>query len=158
MARRRANMSPRGAGLFMLIFGIIWFFCGILTAKQYNANEAKKKICTQSTSAIVTQIDSKRETYRSNGKTKHRTVYYASFEYEVNGQKYSGREHTQSSTSKGDTISIFYNPDDPAEYISSATMNGQGALKTISIVIKAIGGVIAVVGLFKLVTGKQFGS
>lgn len=158
MARRRNQLGPRGTGVFLLIFGIIWAFSGFMMTKQYNKNEERKKLCTQSASAVVTQVDKKTESYRSNGKRKHRTVYYASFQYEVNGQTYSGREKCSSSVSQGQTIGLSYNPDNPSQYILNSTVNSQGTLKTTAVVFKILGIVLAVIGLFMFVTGNHLGN
>lgn len=133
MSRIFANIAVFWAYLSTILLGIVFLGFSIFIGVSGNNTEYIQITGT------VAEIE---EYYDFDGELQH-TVFV---DYEVDGQKY---EHTQygsysSSMKVGDTVNIFYNPEEP-EHIQAE------GFKTIPYVIGGAGVVAILVGGFLLV-------
>ena len=68
------------------------------------------------TDAVITKIESQLNTHSSNSNNRRKHTVYV--EYTVDGQTYSGPSDVWDSTMReGQTITIRYNPDNPAQML-----------------------------------------
>ena len=102
------NASKIFTGLFCLIISLAFLGAGIWIQFYRNTGYVE-------TTATITHIE---KTSNGSGTGKHRTrsTYVAYVEYEVDGVTYSGPSDIwESGMVKGQQITIYYNPDNPAE-------------------------------------------
>lgn len=124
-------------GLVMLIVGIVLIVNGI---KDYAEQSRQKGWIT--TAATVTDASSQVVRYPTKGRS--RTYYTIVYEYEANGEIYTGSiGHLLSPRLVGDTITVKYDPEMPEENTTILSPNTRD-LVTLLI----LGTAIAVVGFF----------
>lgn len=127
--KKAANVS--------LILGIVFFIVGFVflgagTLMLVHENEFKKTAVE--TSATITDIQSYSDT---NGDIQY-DVYIA---FDVDGKRYSGRLNAYSSSMDvGEAVSIYYDPDNPNEFMYGSATVG-------FIIFIALGGLFSLVGL-----------
>lgn len=127
----------RFMGLVMLIVGIVLIVNGI---KDYAEQSRQKGWIT--TAATVTDASSQVVRYPTKGRS--RTYYTIVYEYEANGEIYTGSiGHLLSPRLVGDTITVKYDPEMPEENTTILSPNTRD-LVTLLI----LGTAIAVVGFF----------
>jgi len=102
------NAGKIFAGIFCLIISLAFLGIGIWVQFYRNSGYVE-------TSATITSIQKVAE---GSGTGKHRThdAYVAYVEYEVDGVTYSGPSDVwESGMVTGQHVTIYYNPDNPAE-------------------------------------------
>ena len=110
MARVRKK-SPAG----MIIGGICFMLVAAIVFTMGQREKAMQKRCTEETSATITSVD--RQT-RSRKSGKHRHYYYvykSGYIFDVGSTSYSGSTTLKSSPTIGESIAVYYNPNDPDE-------------------------------------------
>ncbi|EGC02348.1 DUF3592 domain-containing protein [Ruminococcus albus] len=110
MARVRKN-SPVG----MIVGGICFMLVAAIVFTMGQREKAMQKRCTEETSATITSVD--RQT-RSKKSGKHRHYYYvykSGYIFDVGSTSYSGSTTLKSSPTIGESIAVYYNPNDPDE-------------------------------------------
>ena len=127
-----------------LVLGIIAVIVGLVCIFVIAPDRDKlKNRCTEKTSGVVTSVS---ETGDNDGGSS----YYITVEYEASGKKYSDNLSTGTRVEYDETVTLWYNPDDPTEcYIDGVTSS--------PFMFKLCGGVFIVVGaMFTLVDGIKF--
>ena len=108
-------------GSFPLIFGIIFFAIGLILAivgVAVHINDVNFKESALTTTGTIVDISSYTD---SDGDTDYNVV----IEFRVNGKKYSGRlNYYYSSMYEGDSLTIYYDPDNPSDFIGEDSVTG----------------------------------
>lgn len=127
----------RFMGYVMMIVGIYLIVNGI---KDYAEQSRQKDWLT--TQATVTDVSSQVVRYPTKGRS--RTYYTIVYEYEANGEIYTGSiGHLLSPRLVGDTITVKYNPEVPEENTAILSPNTHNL-----VVLLILGTAIAAVGFF----------
>ena len=128
-----------------LVLGILAVIVGLVCIFVIAPDRDKlKNRCTEKTSGVVTSVSETRDNEGGG------SDYYITVEYEVGGKKYSDNLSTGTRVEYDETVTLWYNPDDPTEcYIDGVTSS--------PFMFRLCGGVFIVVGaLFTLVDGIKF--
>lgn len=143
MAKRRsvANASL-GAGIIFIIAGLIFFFVCVGLVIDTN----KFAETAQETTAVITDVQKTR--VRRNG--KYRTDYDIYVQYEVDGVTYNEELNGGSSVMReGQTLIVYYNPENPRDVRSSKSAGMQSFAMIFSLVFVAVGAAVGVVPAVK---------
>lgn len=135
-------------GVILLVIGIFITIVQVNDTKNYYALADEGK----STNAVVTDVDKRtsRSTRRSSSgrrRSTKRTYYYVTATYTVDNQNYNFSFRSYVSYNKGENISIFYEEDDPSNYVKLGDTGVASLVFDIAVVI--VGGVVGAVGLKK---------
>lgn len=124
-------------GFVMLIVGIVLIVNGI---KDYAGQSRQNDWLT--TQATVTDVSSEVVRYPTKGRSC--TYYTIVYEYEANGEIYTGKaERLSSPRLVGDTITVKYDPEMPEENTATLSPNTRDL-----VVLLILGTAIAVAGFF----------
>lgn len=120
MAKQKKNIKASTAvmGVMIAVFGVIFLIIGLFVAKD----EKEFRENALQTTGTITEItvDYIRKT---DGKTKKEYDVY--IEYTVDGIVYNDRlSYYDSSMHKGQSITLYYNPEDPSDVIGEKTGTG----------------------------------
>lgn len=110
------------AGLLLIIFGVVIFFITL-----NNQNYIKIE-------ATVISVEQTEETDIVDGEIQITTVFNVTLKYTVDEKEYTQTLNNVSKCKEGDTMGIYYNPDDPSQITQS---------KSIILPLAIIGGGIA---------------
>ncbi|MBR1739629.1 MAG: DUF3592 domain-containing protein [Ruminococcus sp.] len=117
----------------MIIFGIIFFAGGMVAVFYFGTRQsALEKRCTEMTKGIVIDI-------YSTGSGDD-IVYHTTVEYEMDGQTVTKKLDNSLSASKGETVQVWYDPDDHSVIYIKGLNNS-------SFSIRLVGSLIALSGL-----------
>lgn len=127
------NTGPIGSlfgSIIMVILGIVFIFVSSFMAKQ---NASLKERCTAQVQATVTGFDRSESSEKSSSSSSAVTPV---FEYDYNGQTYSSKAGTYSSSFKdtfniGSSYTIYVDPDDPMELYSEDISKSDGTFLNI---------------------------
>ena len=127
------NTGPIGSlfgSVIMVILGIVFIFLSSFMAKQ---NASLKERCTAQVQATVTGFDRSDSSQKSNDSSSSVTPV---FEYDYNGQTYSSKASTYSSSFKdtfkvGSSYTIYVDPNDPMELYSEDISKSDGTVFSI---------------------------
>lgn len=107
--------------LFSLIFGgvgVVMLIVVISLASSWNS--FKDTACEAS--AVISDINVHKGTYKKHGKTRHRTDYTVYIDYTVDGQEYHDTlGYYVSGMAVGDEVTVLYDPEDPSRLMSDPT-------------------------------------
>lgn len=143
MRIRIGGKSPLGGILFAII-GIFIIFSGNSIKKEQEEFIKNAKTAT----AQVTDVRSEqvRKSYRSNGKTKYKTVteHYAYLTFEADGIKYTNARVKADNLVRNQSVEIYYNSKNPANVmLELPNPENSGLVMTLfGLVFVGIGGVI----------------
>ena len=151
MRSTTTHQGPIGkvfGSIILVIFGIGLFF---LSGYMTNRDAKVKERCTQQVTATVTGFEHS-ETDNKNSNTKSEAVTPV-FEYEYNGESYTSRAGSYSSSYKdiftvGSKYNIFIDPNDPVEIYSDDIAASDATMFKI---MKYGGVVLAVLGVFAFI-------
>lgn len=117
-----------------IIFGALIAIFGVYNVNSY----LKFKETAVQTTATISNIEVREEYDRSDGET---TVYHDVYvEFDVDGEKYEGELNTYHiGMKKGKTVTIYYEKDNPNNFISSNNMFGY--------VLLIVGGILIIIGI-----------
>lgn len=121
--------------IFNKIFRILFFFaCGAIllihshvSNVKYNKTEELIKRCVIKVEAPIYNVEYIEETERDDNGNEYTSNEYhrVFFTYEVKGNEYSGNYKASTIYEKGDTFTIYCNPDNPNEWITQTDINMQ---------------------------------
>lgn len=100
MGRNQATSEQKRAAILFLLIGIIFTVIGL-----YLMTSAISTRDYQSVEATIT------DTHRRHH--NHKTTYYRTVEYTVDGKHYTGEYSTSSNYAITNTVTIWYDPDHP---------------------------------------------
>lgn len=158
MARRHYSQTPedrRRSGIIFAIFGIIVLIFGVYMEMDYKKID---RLCTRYEIGTVASVDSKQ--VRSNGRRRHRVVPRSRYHYEYQAHvTFEGGSPLSETTVKsnwtkreyqtGQSVKVFYNPDDPTMYYVEGAAPQRGDVMVI------FGAIFATVGVFFFVTASK---
>lgn len=128
---------------FPLILGIAFFIAGMIFVSvgvAVHISDANFKESALTTTGTIIDIRSSTD---SDGDTDYDVVV----EFIVKGQRYSGKlNYYFSSMDEGDTLTIYYNPDNPNDFMGENSVTGL-------IILIIFGGVFALIGLGFVISG-----
>ena len=73
------------------------------------------------TNAFLVSTETKTESRRKNGRTIYETIYVNTYEYEVDGNKYTYKSESKSKNNKS-KITIKYSPEDPSNSVKPGAL------------------------------------
>ena len=119
--------------VFALVVAVVGAYVGIiLGAKQYRL----EKVCTATTTGTVTEL--------STSENDDEITYYSTVEFEIDGKKYKQETSNSNEVTKGQEVTVFYDPDDHDSYYIKGVSNK-------SFMMIVVGGVFLVAGLGMLI-------
>ncbi len=116
------------AGIILVIFGFIFFF-----SSKKNSNFIK-------TEAIVSKTELVEEAHTDGEGNYQEAIYKVYVKYNVDDKEYEEELGELSNYKKGDKLTIYYNPDKPAEITQSISI-------VIPIILMVAGAVATIGGL-----------
>ena len=118
MERKLPSAAPVIVALICIILGAGSFFAARLKLTEWN----DFKTDAQQTTAVITDIKTKRTTTGTGKNRRHKTTHTVYVNYTVDGQTYSTTlDYYESSMRKGATRPIYYDPKDPSNSMSDPT-------------------------------------
>ena len=84
----------------------------------------KRGMCSKTAIAVISEVEQQRSTRFDKTDPELRNIYFPTFRYEVDGQTYKHKseyplKHNQKPV-VGEEVTIFYDPSDPTNIITSA--------------------------------------
>ncbi|MCR5848763.1 MAG: DUF3592 domain-containing protein [Lachnospiraceae bacterium] len=126
------NLQNKVMGILFIIVGLT--FAGLGIWVQFIRNSGYVPV-----EAEITKIEKISDSTNNWGKHRTSANYVAYVQYEVDGKTYAGPSNVwESGMSTGQTVTIFYNPDNPAEM--------EGDSKWLGWFIIGIGGIAVIAG------------
>ena len=134
------NSKNMVMGILFIVVGLA--FAGLGIWVQFIRNSGYVPV-----EAEITKIEKISDSTHIGGKHRTSANYVAYVQYEVDGKTYAGPSNIwESGMSTGQTVTIFYNPDNPAE------MGGDA--KWLGWFIIGIGGIAVLAGGTMMIPGK----
>lgn len=132
MAKHKSPGQKR-KGIVRIVAVVLFLvstFCASLIAEKMHTSELSWVKNHNSTSAKVTDLTQEEEEYRNlKGRTRHRDVYYVSYEFAAADEQYTNDvsiSHSQfSALAIGDNIEIWYDQDDPNSNDTKANIESE---------------------------------
>ncbi len=143
MAKRKsAAGATLGAGIIFMVFGLVFFAISlglVMDAKKFSE-------AAQETTAVIYDV----ETHRVRRNKKYRTEYDVYVQYQANGSTYKAElDGGNASMDIGETIKVYYDPDNPRDVRSSKNGGAQGLAMVLSLVFVAVGVGVGIVPAVK---------
>lgn len=124
------------AGVILLVFGIFMFF-----VNKNNSNYIQ-------TEATITKCELVSEAYVDTDGTQVDATYKVYFKYIVDGKEYTSDFDGVGKMKEGDKLTIYYNPDNPAEVTQTISL-----VLPIAIIVGGVGmlvgGIISAMNAYK---------
>jgi hypothetical protein len=149
--RRRSNtldLSKPSTRIFLSVFGLVFVVAGILTLFSVNSSYRTLEDNGGVTAlAEVVDVTTTREKYRSDGKTKYRTVYHIDIVYDhpEYGLVRIDDSPVDSGHHIGESTEILYSESDP-DYV--AHKQGYAGPILFTIMFSGLGSVVMCLGIF----------
>jgi hypothetical protein len=148
---RSRQMSGRGSGIFLLIFGIVFAGAGYFILQSSSIPSSYKRESGQIVQVAPVYSNSSNSNSYSNGYQQN-VSYAPVISYKVDGASYTFQASGSSSSRPviGSSVIVAYNPQNPGQKPKDASDH---SAKILAPIFMAVGGIVAIFGLYKLIKG-----
>lgn len=106
------NYEYLALGILLIVLGVV----SLLRSKR------QRGLCSVSVEAAVSEVEQQRTTRFDKTEPERRNIYFPTFSYTANGEAYTHKSEFplkyNQKPNVGDTVKLWYNPDDPEQIVT----------------------------------------